>query len=60
MYNDHVLSPWRAEHLESKQPVPAFDVEHLLAIAQRGGYDWMLKEEVELLSALDGSRCTVG
>jgi hypothetical protein len=44
MYNDYVLSPWRAEHLESKQSVPAFDMEHLLAIAQRGDYDWMLKE----------------
>ncbi len=46
IYDDHVLSPWRATgDLERREPFPLFDLERLeeLAATQRG-YDWLLKE----------------
>ncbi len=46
IYDDHFVSVWRSSgDLEKKEPFPAFNVEHIEAIAAtHRGYDWLLHE----------------
>jgi hypothetical protein len=49
IYNDHVVAPWRGDGLQKATPPPDFNLQDLQEIAKRGGYDWMLIEEGEVL-----------